>query len=291
MNGFCAPRPSPALRRPGALALLACALLSACATGPKGLQIDDTYRSQNEDSRAQLLILHYTVGNFESSLKTLTQPNPKGGEVSAHYLVRDEPVRTYRLVDESRRAWHAGVSRWKSWGNVNAASIGIEIVNPGRVQTPDGPRYAPYPQTQIDEVIRLCQDIVARHRIRPDRILGHSDVQPLMKQDPGPAFPWKQLWAAGLIPWPDEALAASLRPQYEQALPDAAWFQQKLAQHGFGLTPSGLWDPETRAVLAAFQMKYRPSLHDGEADAETAALLDVITRREGFRMKDGAPAR
>ena len=288
MNGLRAPHPSPCLRRPGALALLACALLSACATAPKGLQIDDSYRSQNEDSRAQLLILHYTVGNFESSLKTLTQPNPKGGEVSAHYLVRDEPVRTYRLVDESRRAWHAGVSRWKSWGNVNAASIGIEIVNPGRVQTDEGPRYAPFPQAQIDEVIRLCQDIVARHRIRPDRILGHSDVQPLSKQDPGPAFPWKQLWAAGLIPWPDEALAASLRPQYEQALPDAAWFQQKLAQHGFGLTPSGLWDTETRAVLAAFQMKYRPSLHDGEADAETAALLDVITRREGFRMKDGS---
>lgn len=291
MNGLRAPRPSPLLRRPGALALLACALLSACATAPKGPQIDDSYRSQNEDSRAQLLILHYTVGNFESSLKTLTQPNPKGGEVSAHYLVRDEPVRTYRLVDESRRAWHAGVSRWKSWGNVNAASIGIEIVNPGRVQTDEGPRYAPYPQAQIDEVIRLCQDIVARHRIRPDRILGHSDVQPLSKQDPGPAFPWKQLWAAGLIPWPDEALAERLRPQYEQALPDAAWFQQKLAQHGFGLTPSGLWDTETRAVLAAFQMKYRPALHDGEADAETAALLDVVTRRDGLRMKDSAPAR
>lgn len=277
------------LARP--LALLACALLSACATVPRGLEIDDRYRSQNEDSRAQLLILHYTVGNFESSLKTLTQPNPKGGDVSAHYLVRDEPVRTYRLVDESRRAWHAGVSRWKSWGNVNAASIGIEIVNPGRIDTPDGPRYAPYPQAQIDEVIRLCRDIVARHRIRPDRILGHSDVQPLSKQDPGPAFPWKQLWAAGLIPWPDEAMTAAVRPQYEQALPDAAWFQQKLAGYGFGLTQSGVWDIETRSVLAAFQMKYRPAIHDGEADAETAALLDVVTRRDGLRMKDGGAPR
>ncbi|HLO95382.1 MAG TPA: N-acetylmuramoyl-L-alanine amidase, partial [Burkholderiaceae bacterium] len=228
------------------LPLLACLLLGACATGPRGLQIDDSVPSANQDSRAQLLVLHYTVGNFESALKTLTQPNPGGGEVSAHYLVRDEPVRIYRLVDESRRAWHAGVSRWKSWGNLNAASIGIEIVNPGRVDTPDGPRYMPFPQAQVDEVIRLCQDIVARHRIRPDRILGHSDIQPLSKQDPGPAFPWKQLWAAGLIPWPDEALAERLRPQYEQALPDAVWFQQKLAQHGFGLSQSGLWDAETR---------------------------------------------
>ncbi len=285
----CSTMTAPRLTR--FLPLLACALLGACATGPRGLQIDDSYRSQNQDSRAQLLILHYTVGNFESSLKTLTQPSPKGGDVSAHYLVRDEPVRIYRLVDESQRAWHAGVSRWKSWGNLNAASIGIEIVNPGRVETPEGPRYVPFPHAQIDAVIRLCQDIVARHRIRPDRILGHSDVQPQSKQDPGPAFPWKQLWAAGLIPWPDEALAAALRPQYEQALPDAAWFQQKLAQHGFGLTPSGIWDAETRSVLAAFQMKYRPSRYDGEADAETAALLDVATRRDGLRMKDGSPPR
>ena len=280
--------PMSAVRFTRSLPLLASLLLAACATGPRGLQVDDSFASLNQDSRAQLLVLHYTVGNFESSLKTLTQPNPGGGEVSAHYLVRDEPVRIYRLVDESRRAWHAGVSRWKSWGNLNAASIGIEIVNPGRVDTPDGPRYMPFPQAQVDEVIRLCQDIVARHRIRPDRILGHSDVQPLSKQDPGPAFPWKQLWAAGLIPWPDEALAESLRPFYEQGLPDAAWFQQKLAQHGFGLTQSGLWDTETRKVLAAFQMKYRPARYDGEADAETAALLDVITRREGFRMKDGS---
>ncbi len=282
MNGMRSLRPSRVLT------LLACAVLTACATGPRGLQIDDSYQSLNQDSRAQLLILHYTVGNFDSALKTLTQPNPGGGEVSSHYLVRDEPVRTYRLVDESRRAWHAGVSRWKSWGNLNAASIGIEIVNPGRVDTPDGPRYMPFPQAQVDEVIRLCQDIAARHRIRPERILGHSDVQPLSKQDPGPAFPWKQLWDAGLIPWPDEALADALRPLYEQALPDAAWFQQKLAQHGFGLTQSALWDAETRKVLAAFQMKYRPARFDGEADAETAALLDVITRREGFRMKDGS---
>ena len=80
------------------LTLLACAVLSACATGPRGLQIDDSHRSQNQDSRVQLLVLHYTVGNFESSLKTLTQPSPKGGDVSAHYLVRDEPVRIYRQI-------------------------------------------------------------------------------------------------------------------------------------------------------------------------------------------------
>lgn len=271
-----------------ASATLLASLLAGCATTPTGVQIDTSYRSQNQDSRVMFLILHYTVGNFDSALKTLTLPKPAGGDVSAHYLVRDQPVRTYRLVDESQRAWHAGPSQWKNFANLNPASIGIEIVNPGLVKTPDGPRYAPFPEAQVDEVIALCKEIVARHKIRPERILGHAEIQPLSKQDPGPAFPWKRLWDAGLIPWPDEALVAQQRPQYEAQLPDAAWFQDKLLRHGYGLTRSGEFDKETRAVLASFQMRYRPARYDGEADAETAALLDVATQPQGMRMRDGS---
>ncbi|MDT9001852.1 N-acetylmuramoyl-L-alanine amidase [Paucibacter sp. APW11] len=268
--------------------LVATLMLAGCATAPpQGVRIDTRYVSENQDSRVLFLVLHYTVGDFESSLKTLTT----GGKVSAHYLVRDEPVTTYRLVDESRRAWHAGVSYWRGSANINPGSIGIEIVNPGRLVGADGTvSYAPYPDKQIDEVIQLCKEIVARHQIRPERIVGHSDIQPQSKQDPGPMFPWKRLWQAGLIAWPDEAMVAERRPGYELSLPDVAWFQAKLARHGFDVPRNGELDRATRNVIAAFQMKYRPARYDGEPDAETAALLEVATLPEGMRMVRPQPA-
>lgn len=256
-------------------------LLSACASGPRPVHIDTRYTSENQDSRVLFLVLHYTVGSFESSLKTLST----GGEVSSHYLVRDEPVITYRLVDEGRRAWHAGPSHWKGHANLNPSSIGIEIVNPGRQIAADGTEtYAPYPDKQIDEVIALCKEIVARHQIRPERILGHSDIQPQTKQDPGPAFPWKRLADAGLIPWPDAAQVATRQPGFEAALPPVAWFQSQLARHGFALPRHGELDVATRRVIAAFQMKYRPARYDGEPDAETAALLEVVNLPGGMLM-------
>ena len=127
--------PMRALRRraTGCLCAVAVLLLSACASG---VRIDTSYTSENQDSRAQFLVLHYTVGNFESALQTLTKPSNR--PVSSHYLVRDEPVITYRLVDENRRAWHAGPSYWKGFSNLNASSIGIEIVNAGPITAADG---------------------------------------------------------------------------------------------------------------------------------------------------------
>jgi len=261
----------------GAAALL----LSACAsTTPGGFRIDDSHVSQNQDSRAQFLVLHYTVIDFDKSLKVLTT----GGQVSSHYLVRDEPPRTYLLVDEKNRAWHAGPSSWQGTTNLNAASIGIEIVNPGWVDGPQGRIYAPFPQAQIDEVIGLVKDIVARHKIRPERIIGHADIAPGRKQDPGPAFPWKQLADAGIIPWPDLAQVAMRRTVYNAQLPDVAWFQARLSQHGYAVSRSGELDAQTKDALATFQMKYRPSLYDGVPDPETAALLDVATTQGGMLM-------
>ncbi len=267
------------------LALASALLLAACGTPLR--QIDRSHVSQNQDSRVQYLILHYTVIDFERSLKVLTT----GGKVSAHYLVRDTPAQTYQLVDENRRAWHAGVSYWGGATNLNSASIGIEIVNAGFTDTPAGRLYAPFPQPQIDEVIALTKDIVARHNIRPDRILGHNDIAPGRKQDPGPAFPWKQLADAGLIPWPDPAQVEIKQAIYQIAPPpDLLWFQERLARIGYQTPQTGVLDVATREVLSTFQMKYRPTDIQGEPDAQTAALLDVATTPGGMITFAPTPA-
>jgi len=259
-------------RRAG-LALLAAwlLLLGGCATP----LIDTRYSAQGQDSRAQYLILHYTDEPFDRSLRILTQQ-----KVSAHYLVSDEtPPVAYRLVDENRRAWHAGLSFWKGATLLNASSIGIEIVNLGEEKRADGTRFfAPYPPAQIALLLRLVRDIVDRHQIAPDRILGHSDIAPQRKIDPGPLFPWQALADAGLIRWPEADRVAALQAHYQTALPDIGWFQQQLATLGYQTPESGLLDPATRRVIAAFQMRYRPLRYDGQPDAETAALLQVINQ-------------
>ncbi|MBC7918923.1 MAG: N-acetylmuramoyl-L-alanine amidase [Rhodoferax sp.] len=244
------------------------ALLAGCAT-----QYDTTYSSVSQGSRVRYLIIHYTVLDLPTSIRVLTQQ-----AVSSHYLVSDQPdARIYLLVDESRRANHAGLSSWKGDTNLNPSSIGIEIVNLGYQKTENGPVYYPFPQPQIDKVIELVRQITKRHDISPDRVLGHSDIAPLRKQDPGPMFPWKQLADAGLVLWPDAQKVAERRAGYEALLPDVAWFQKRLETHGFVVPQTGVLDEPTRTVIAAFQMKYRNSNYDGNPDGETAAILDVLT--------------
>jgi len=253
------------------------ALLAGCATGPTGPQYDHTYTAKGQSSRARFLVLHYTVGDRASSLATLTQQ-----EVSAHYMLTDDPVpKIYNLVDERNAAWHAGNSSWKNFTQLNNSSVGIEIVNPGWKDTPNGRVYAPFPQAQIDALIPLVRDIVTRNHIAPENVLGHSDIAPLRKQDPGPMFPWAQLAAAGLVAWPDASRVAAVTPILQAQLPDVAWYQKKLAAWGYGLVQSGNLDEQTRTVLSAFQMKYRPSNIDGMPDLQTAALLEALTNPRG----------
>lgn len=250
--------------------LLTALILAGCATGPR---IDTTFNAKGQASRVKFVVLHYTVSDRPQSLKILTEQ-----QVSSHYLLTDdaEPV-IYRLVDESQQAYHAGNSSWKNFTQLNTSSVGIEIVNKGWVDTPQGRVFAPFPQSQIDALIPLLQDIVKRHKVAPENILGHSDIAPLRKQDPGPMFPWQQLAKAGLVVWPDAARVAALRPVYELNPPQAGWFQVKLATHGYAVARTELFDDQTRTVLTAFQMKYRPAKIDGIADAETAALLETLT--------------
>ena len=247
--------------------------LAGCASGP---HIDTRYTSKSQDSRAQFLIIHYTAGGFQGSLKWLTE-----GPVSSHYLVNDNPAAIYGLVDDNRRAYHAGISYWKGNTQLNASSIGIEIVNLGFTNSPDGQQWFDFPPAQIDAVVALVKKIVKEHGITPDRVLAHSDIAPQRKPDPGPRFPWKRLADEGLVQWPDAIAVALRRTDFEAQLPDLEWFQRNLSKHGFLVPLNGELDKETRNVLAAFQMKYRPANFDGSPDAETAALLDVLNSPTG----------
>jgi N-acetylmuramoyl-L-alanine amidase len=258
-----------------ALLLGACAAVPPTPTTSGGTPIDTSRTAKGQDSRVLFLVLHYTVADLPISLKVLTER-----DVSAHYLISDEAQpRIFRLVDENRRAWHSGASGWKAHRMLNASSIGIEIVHPVFKLGPDKERiYQPFPQAQIDVLVPLVRDIVQRHQIRPERILGHGEVTPAYKEDPGPLFPWKLLAELGITPpLPDATRVAEQRALFDNLLPDVAWFQERLAQHGYAIERTGSWDAQSRRVLMNFQMRYRPADYGGQPDAESAALLQVLT--------------
>jgi len=259
-----------ALRR--GLLLLAVLALAGCATrGPAGVNLDTSITATGQSTRVRYVVLHYTTTDDRHSLRLLST-----GKVSAHYLVTDEPSgRVYRLVDENRAAWHAGASAWYAQTSLNFTSIGIEIVNTGFTEGPDGNRiWHPYSATQVQALTALLKDLVARHRIAPENVVGHSDIAPQRKLDPGPLFPWRALAQAGVGRWFDEEGAARHLARLQvEGTPDVRWFQQQLARLGYACPQHGELDRETRNVLAAFQMHYRPATHDGQPDAETAAIM------------------
>ena len=247
-------------------------MLAGCATG---LKFDDTYRSDGHRSRVRALVIHYTVADFDQTMRIM-----KRGDATYHYVVGANPPTVYRIVDESRAAFHAGRSSWRGYTNLNESSIGISLINRGSggdepsQELKDWEDFSP---AQIDATIELAKDIVNRHLIRPEFVVGHSDIAPQRKSDPGPKFPWKRLADAGLIPWPDAAEVARRVPAFQANLPDVLWFQDRLATFGYAVPLSGILEGETQSVIARFQMRYRPARFDGQPDAETAAMLDVLT--------------
>lgn len=251
--------------------LLLLAVLAGCSSGPQ-LRIDRSHVSANQDSRIQFVVLHYTNASLERSLALLTH-----GEVSSHYLIGDDRDATiYQLVDENRRAWHAGDSQWEGRTWLNSTSIGIEIVNPGFTDTPTGRVWHPYSEAQVQSLIVLLKDIVQRNNIQPRHIIGHSDIAPLRKLDPGPLFPWKRLADAGLGIWPDARAVAQVQARFAVNPPSVTWYQQQLARFGYAIEQSGELDVATRHVIAAFQMRFRAQRFDGQPDAQTAAILQVL---------------
>ncbi|MCF5545655.1 N-acetylmuramoyl-L-alanine amidase [Pseudomonas salomonii] len=247
-------------------------LLAGCAGGPR---LNTSHPSSNHDNRVQFVIVHYTSASLERSLALLTH-----GQVSSHYLIGDDASGTiYKLVDESQRAWHAGESEWAGRTWLNSSSIGIEIVNPGYTDSPTGRLWYPYSEAQVQSLVVLLKDISKRNGINPKNIIGHSDIAPLRKLDPGPLFPWKRLAAEGLGVWPDAQAVARFQQQYAVSLPSITWFQEELARLGYPTPQTGELDVATRHVIAAFQMHFRPSRFDGTPDAESAAILSALNRR------------
>ncbi len=252
--------------------LIACVtmLLAACGTrGPTGLDIDRSIVAKSQNSRVEYLVVHYTSFGNSASLKILSENN-----VSSHYLITDDPApRVYQLVDESRRAWHAGVSEWFGRSDMNAGSIGVEIVNRGR----DGDKWQPYSPAQIEVAATLFLDIIKRHQIKPFNIVGHSDIAPQRKVDPGPLFPWKELALIGIGRWYNEALAKTYEQEFlRNGLPNVRWLQRELNRAGYKAPKTGILDKATTNVVAAFQMHYRPARYDGQPDAETLAILKAL---------------
>jgi N-acetylmuramoyl-L-alanine amidase len=223
---------------------------------------------RREPGRIDMLILHYTgMPSAAAALERLCDP---AAEVSAHYLV-DEDGAVWRLVDESRRAWHAGAAVWAGERDINSRSLGIELVNPGHEHG-----YRRFAELQIAALEELCRGILERHPIPPDRVLGHSDVAPQRKADPGELFPWQRLAAAGIGRWPEAAEGGTRAPL------DVAETQRALGRIGYEIAPTGTLDAETRAVLVAFQRHYRPEGCDGMLDRETMGrvlALDEILRQ------------
>ena len=232
--------------------------------------------SPNFDARTKvpdMIVLHYTgMQTGEAALARLCDPEAR---VSSHYLV-EEDGRVFRLVAEERRAWHAGVSFWKGEEGVNHASIGIEIVNPGHEFG-----YRAFPESQVAAVIALVADIRTRWEIEDSRIIGHSDVAPARKQDPGELFPWKRLAEAGHGVWA-EADPAPGEPLSEGAEGVGVFaLQAGLTRLGYDCAPSGTFDAATRDVVTAFQRHWVQSRFDGVADGLTRARLIALLRLSG----------
>lgn len=229
--------------------------------------------SPNFDARTappNMIVLHYTgMPTGEEALARLRDP---AFRVSSHYLV-EEDGRIFKLVPEERRAWHAGVSFWKGEQSLNGASIGVEVVNPGHEWG-----YRSFPAAQVAAVIALLSDIRSRWSVPNSRILGHSDIAPARKEDPGELFPWAQLAAAGHGLWVDPPASPGAPLGKGDEGTGVFALQAGLTRLGYELPPSGQYDDETALIVTAFQRHWRQTRVDGVADGETRARLVALLR-------------
>ncbi|AJJ57927.1 N-acetylmuramoyl-L-alanine amidase [Yersinia pseudotuberculosis] len=231
--------------------------------------------------RVRFLVMHYTALNFKDSIDVLTGPS-----VSAHYLVPDPTEQTYidagfkdmrifNLVDENERAWHAGVSYWDGRNNLNDTAIGIETVN--LATDNDGVfTFPPYNVTQIAAIKALASNILYRFPdITPVNVVGHSDIAPGRKSDPGAAFPWKALYDAGIGAWYDDETKQRYLEQFLCGLPSKNDIISKLKRYGYD-TSGAVSEVGYNQLIRAFQLHFRPCNYDGIPDAETVAILYAL---------------
>ena len=274
--------------------LIAWILLLACSpTDPK------VVTSVNQNSRVNILVMHHTSENFGRSLEILTEHSDR--PVSAHYLIPEpldasypnKQLEVYQLVSEDRRAWHAGISSWAKKNLLNDQSIGIEIVN----QTYCHPALEPitedelihpesicfypdYPETQISMVIALAQEILLRHPdIKPTNIVGHADIAPARKIDPGPNFPWQRLYKLGIGAWYDDETVIKYWEVFRQDFPSTSKIQRAFKIYGYGIEITGEQDQQTLEVARAFQLHFLQSVVNGQLSVNTIAILFALVEK------------
>ena len=226
-----------------------------------------------------MLLLHYTgLADCAKAIDWLARPESK---VSCHYVI-DVDGRIVQMVPESMRAWHAGLSKWAGETDINSASVGIEIHNPGHDLG-----YPAFPDVQMEAVIALSKDIIARHAIRPERVLAHSDVAPVRKMDPGEKFDWARLARAGVGHWveplPVVKSDRGMGMGYGGDL--ISEIQEMFARYGYDIEATGEFEEKTHFVVTAFQRHFRPARVDGRIDQSTITTLEnLLTALPGARV-------
>ncbi|MCP1627432.1 N-acetylmuramoyl-L-alanine amidase [Citrobacter amalonaticus] len=268
--------------------LAAFALFLAGCAGEKGIvdkdgyQLDTRHQAQAAYPRIKVLVIHYTADDFDSSLATLTDKN-----VSSHYLIPSVPPlhrgkpRIWQLVPEQDLAWHAGISFWRGATRINDTSIGIELENRGWQKSAGDKYFAPFEPTQIQALIPLAKDIIARYDIKPQNVVAHADIAPQRKDDPGPLFPWRALAEQGIGAWPDaQRVNFYLAGRAPHAPVEMASLLDLLSRYGYEVKPE-MTAREQQRVVMAFQMHFRPTLWNGVADAETQAIAEALLEKYG----------
>ncbi len=275
------------------LPLIGCVTTTSPVAMTKNYSVDSkTYQSTGKSQRIKTIVLHYTVSDNERSIKTLT-----AGNVSAHYLILDkDDDKIYNLVPESERAWHAGDGGFSGRTILNDTSIGIEIVNSGikpeyrDALKNDDMDYHPYEhyvafdELQIKKVAQLVQDIATRYDISPKNIIGHSDMAPSRKIDPGAKFPWERLYKEyGIGAWYDEADKQEIMSRRTLVAPSVQEIKQAFRKYGYPINDTDAWDKPSRDVIYAFQLHFRPQQPTGNMDAETYAILQALNMKYANR--------
>src|SRR3954468_12197938 len=241
---------------------------------PDSSVVSDVIPSANFGERASdrapdMIVLHYTgMPDVEGALARLCTA---GTDVSAHYVVLEDG-RIVQCVPEAKRAWHAGASSWAGEQDVNSCSIGVEIVNRGHDWG-----YPDFPLRQVAAVIALCRGIMLRRNVPTQRVLGHSDVAPARKKDPGEKFPWHSLANSGVGHWVHPAPLVRGESLMLGTISDEVLsLQQALARYGYGVPLTGKYDAATMEVVTAFQRHFRPARLDGVADHSTLSTLQAL---------------
>ncbi len=223
------------------------------------------YDDRPEGVKVKYLILHYT--GMDTGKAALDRLCDEAAKVSAHYLI-EEDGRVFSLVPEDKRAWHAGLSSWEGERDINGYSIGVELVNPGHDSPGYKGDYRPFPEAQMTALIDLCRGILTRHDIKPWHVLGHSDVAPTRKCDPGELFDWQRLAEAGIGVWPVKA------DKKQSIAGNAASFQERLSLYGYEF--DGHNDFPGQRIVTAFQRHFRPLDISGDIDDECRQILDDL---------------